>query len=346
MNKQTIDEAINGKQILVTGGTGSFGHEIVQELTRYSPSLIRIFSRDEKKQYDMQQSFNDNRLHFTIGDVRDFRRVEECMQGIDLVFHAAALKQVPSCEFAPNEAVLTNINGAENIRNAALKCGVNTVIAISTDKAVKPVNVMGMSKAIQERIFLQPTRMESQTKFVCVRYGNVLGSRGSVVPLFKRIICDGNPLPITHPNMTRFQLTLNQAVQLVLQAASVGKDGELWVRKMSSAKITSIGQVLAKGLIGSENYPQVITGMRPGEKMHEILVSEEEMWRTEEREDYFIIPNWSKPINASLKSIEKKFKTYASNSVYMMNDEEIYELLKSNGWFDRSQQISVPLHKV
>ena len=200
MNEQNVADALRGKKILVTGGTGSFGHQIVKELLRHEPESIQIYSRDEKKQYDMAMSYRGRKkLKFNIGDVRDLERTRESMRGIDIVFNAAALKQVPNCEYAPFEAVKTNIIGANNVRLAAIEAGVQTVVSISTDKAVKPVNVMGMTKAIQERIMLDPTYSGGQTKFLCVRYGNVLGSRGSVVPLFFDYIQKG--LPATdHPS--------------------------------------------------------------------------------------------------------------------------------------------------
>ena len=333
MDKSRIAEAVKGKKILVTGGTGSFGLEIVNELRNYDPTMIRILSRDEKKQYDMQMTLNDERLHFMIGDVRDYARSREAMRGMDIVYHAAALKQVPNCEYSPGEAVKTNIHGAENVRRAAIEESVSTVVAISTDKAVKPVNVMGMSKAIQERIMLQPTPIDIPTRFVCVRYGNVLGSRGSVVPLFHRMISDGDVLPITHPDMTRFQLTLNQSVQLVFWATANGESGDLWVRKMPSAKITDIGRVLAEGITGNKTYPQKIVGARPGEKMHEVLVSEEEMWRATEMDEYFLVPSWAKSHRRDKGPKEGAFEEYASNGVRMMTDDELRALLDSDGWF-------------
>lgn len=333
MDKKEIADCLGGKRILVTGGTGSFGYEIVRELLPYSPEAVYIFSRDEKKQWDMQQEYADTSgvLRFILGDVRDYERTREAFRGIDVVFHAAALKQVPNCEFAPYEAVRTNVTGAENVRRAAIEQGVETVVAISTDKAVKPVNVMGMSKAIQERIMLHPVNGESGTRFVCVRYGNVLGSRGSVVPLFCDFVMNGKPIPITHPDMTRFQLTLPEAVQLVLWAAVKGESGDLWVRKMPSARICDLARVLAFGLTGRQDYPQQILGTRPGEKMHEVLVSEEEMWRATEMEEYFQIPSWA-------KSLEKPgltqgpFPEYASNDVHLLDDDELLDLLRLDGW--------------
>ncbi len=333
MDRNNVTEFLGGRKILVTGGTGSFGKQIVRELLPHGPAAICIMSRDEKKQYDMQQEYADcaGSLKFVLGDIRDLERTREACRGIDVVFHAAALKQVPNCEFAPYEAVRTNIEGAENVRRAAIEHGVDTVVAISTDKAVKPVNVMGMSKALQERIMLHPVNGESGTRFVCVRYGNVLGSRGSVVPLFCENILNGRPLPITHPGMTRFQLTLPQAVQLVLLAAVKGESGDLWVRKMPSATVGDLARVLAYGLTGKQSYQQQILGTRPGEKMHEVLVSEEEMWRATELEDHFLIPSWAK--SADKHGInEGPISEYASNNVHLLNDTELLDLLRLDGW--------------
>ncbi|MBI5017693.1 MAG: polysaccharide biosynthesis protein [Deltaproteobacteria bacterium] len=330
--RDKISTALEGKHMLVTGGTGSFGHAIVKELARFQPASISIFSRDEKKQYEMQHEFSHEcRLRFFLGDVRDFERTREVMRGIDIVFHAAALKQVPNCEFAPFEAVRTNIVGAENLRRAAVEAGVKTVIAISTDKAVKPVNVMGMSKAIQERIMLNPTNESESTKFVCVRYGNVMGSRGSVVPLFCDYILKGEALPITHPDMTRFQLTLQEAVHLVLWATVRGESGDLWVRKMPATTIRTLGRVLAYGMTGNEEYPERIVGTRPGEKMHEVLVSEEEMWRATELEDHFLIPSWAKSQDTP-GITEGAFKEYSSEDVHQLSEGELLEMLMADGW--------------
>jgi len=333
MNKQDVADALRGKNILVTGGTGSFGHQIVRDLLAFNPACIYIYSRDEKKQYDMAMSYRHcKNLRFNIGDVRNLERTRDAMRGIDIVFNAAALKQVPNCEYAPFEAVETNIVGANNVRRAAIEAGVQTVMSISTDKAVKPVNVMGMTKAIQERIMLDPTYSGGNTKFVCVRYGNVLGSRGSVVPLFFDYIQKGLPLPITHPEMTRFQLTLKEAVQLVLWVTVKGESGDLWVQKMPAARIPELGQALAYGLTGKKDYPLTIIGMRPGEKMHEVLVSEEEMWRATELEKHYLIPSW-------VKSQDKEgtenvnVSEYSSAVTHQLTQEEIYTMLESDGWF-------------
>jgi UDP-glucose 4-epimerase len=332
-SREEVLEVIGDKRIVVTGGTGSFGNQIISELLPYGPELITVVSRDEKKQYDMGRQFEENAsVRFVLGDVRDLERMREVLQGANLVYHAAALKQVPHCEFNPIEAVSTNVLGAENVRRAAIEAGVECVVAISTDKAVKPVNVMGMSKAIQERLMLLPSATNQNTRFVCVRYGNVLGSRGSVVPVFLQYIHAGTPIPITHPDMTRFQLTLREAVQLVVLATVRGKTGELWVRKMPAAKIADMGKTLALGVTGNRNYPSRIVGARPGEKMHEVLVSEEEMWRASSYEDHFCIPSWADEMPEPGPR-SGPFPEYASNGVHQLTEEELYIMLESDGWF-------------
>jgi UDP-N-acetylglucosamine 4,6-dehydratase len=333
MNNLEIAETIRGKNILITGGTGSFGHQIAKDLLRLNPAQIHIYSRDEKKQYDMAMSYRQHKnMVFNIGDVRDLERTREAMRGIDIVFNAAALKQVPSCEYAPIEAVETNIIGANNVRRAAIEAGVGTVVTISTDKAVKPVNVMGMTKAIQERVMLDPTYSSGKTRFLCVRYGNVLGSRGSVVPLFFDCIQKKVPLPITHMEMTRFQLTLREAVQLVLWATIKGESGDLWVQKMPAARISELGQALAYGLTGKTEYPVTLIGLRPGEKMHEVLVSEEEMWRATELENHFVIPSWAR---SQSKEAPKngEVREYSSAGVHRLSVEDLLKMFDADGWF-------------
>lgn len=325
-------EMLSGKRVVVTGGTGSFGQRIVRALLAHSLREIVVFSRDEKKQWDLRQSLSDPRVTFSLGDVRDALRLREVVEGADIVFHAAALKQVPACEFAPHEAVLTNVIGAENLRRAALHAKVPLVVAVSTDKAVKPVNAMGMTKALQEKILLRPRSDGDATRFICVRYGNVLGSRGSVVPLFHRLIRDGQPLGITHPDMTRFQLLLGDAVELVLTAAAHGKHGEVWVRKMPAARVKDIARVLAKQLTGNDGYAIVDMGLRPGEKMHEVLVSEEEMWRAEERDEFFVIrPGYLAGGNPG--PTPKVLDEYSSLNAKRLGDDELVEMLAADGWF-------------
>lgn len=329
-----MKSSVEGKRIMVTGGTGSFGHQIIQRLFEFNPEKIIVFSRDEKKQYDMQIRYQNRKdLQFVLGDVRDPQRMLEATRGVQVIYHAAALKQVPNCEWAPYEAVRTNVEGAENVRRSAIANRVETVVGISTDKAVKPVNVMGMSKALQERILLHPDNGDEGTRFICVRYGNVLGSRGSVVPLFCDYIRENRPIPITHPEMTRFQLTLPQAVDLVFWATAHGESGDLWVRKMPSARVVDLGRILAQGMTGRVDYPQTILGTRPGEKFHEVLVSEEEMWRAKEMENHFLIPSWAKSqSHPGIK--EGKIEEYSSGIVEMLTDEALMEMLIADGWVD------------
>lgn len=334
LDEKEIKSVIAGKKILVTGGTGSFGHEILRELIKYNPASITVFSRDEKKQHDLRLLYAQyKQIGFMIGDVRDYARVREAMRGQQIVFHAAALKQVPACENAPFEAVLTNIYGAENVRRAAIEANVETVVSVSTDKAVKPVNVMGMSKAIQERIMQQP--LDCQTKFICVRYGNVLGSRGSIVPLFVERVMAGLPIPITHPEMTRFQLSLSEAVKLVFWATVRGTSGDMWVKKMPSINIVDLGKHLAYGLTGNEDYPSTIIGTRPGEKLHEVLVSEEEMWRAVEYPSHFLIPSWREAFDVDA-SKSPNLSEYSSASVDFLDREKSLTMLRDDGWIAAS----------
>mgnify|MGYP001500605097 CR=1 FL=1 len=295
---------LTNKTLLITGGTGSLGKVLTRRLLSGemgTPKKIIIFSRDEAKQHEMRISFLNQKsptdeviynnfrrvLEFRIGDVRDFHSVSSALQEVDVVFNAAALKQVPSCEYFPYEAVKTNITGPENIVRAIreLKLPVNTVVGISTDKACKPVNVMGMTKAIQERVFIQANMECPDTRFICVRYGNVLASRGSVIPLFHEQILAGGPVTITTKDMTRFLLSLDQAVDTIFAALKNAQRGETFIPRVPSAKVTDI----AKILIGKRPVKTIITGIRPGEKLHEILISEEEAHRSTERGNYYVI---------------------------------------------------------
>jgi UDP-glucose 4-epimerase len=286
-------EAIQDKRYLVTGGTGSFGNFIVRRLLDAGAKEVRVLSRDEKKQYDMKVFYGGRTdLSFVIGDIRNFSVVDEAMSGIDVVLQAAALKQVPTCEYHPMEAVRTNVLGVENVINAALKHRVSTFVTISTDKAAKPVNVMGMTKAIQERIVLRAnlSSLNHGTRFTCVRYGNVLRSRGSVVPFFRRKLHLGQRLTVTDERMTRFLLTLNDAIDLVLYAADNTQGGETYVRKAPSARIVDIAAVLAAEAGVDLEYD--VIGTLPGEKFDEILVSEEEIVRVSDAGDYFVVHPW------------------------------------------------------
>ncbi len=296
--------SLDGKRVLVTGGTGSLGQTLVRRLLSGEaglPASITVFSRDEAKQHYMRLDFMARKtatddviykaageiLDFHIGDVRDYPAILSAMRNADVVFHAAALKQVPSCEYYPYEAVLTNIVGAQNVVRAIKEHDllIETVVGVSTDKACKPINVMGMTKALQERVLIEANRHCRQTRIMCVRYGNVIASRGSIVPLFVEQIRNGKTLTVTLPEMTRFLLSLDRAVDTVFAAVSEGRAGETYVPKVASANITDV----AKALMGERELPIEYTGIRPGEKIHEIMVSEEECFRTIERSDHYVI---------------------------------------------------------
>ncbi len=324
-----VEGYFRGKNILVTGGTGSFGHQIVSRLMHMNPRKIVVFSRDEKKQYDMQNEFDDELMDFVIGDVRDYCAIYGAMKKMNVVYHAAALKQVPNCEFHPLEAVKTNVLGAENVRRAAIENGVDVVVSISTDKAVKPINVMGMTKAIQERIMLSPRERGNNTKFVCVRYGNVIGSRGSVIPFFKERLEKGKFLPVTDYEMTRFLLTLDQAIDLVFQATREGESGQIFVRKMPACKIIDLARTMAKNITGRKDYPIREVGIRPGEKIHEVLVSEEEMHRVVETETHYVIYPHGRLKRPKLL---RNLREYTSNNTEMLDEKGIVSLLKAEGW--------------
>ncbi len=326
---------INDQNILITGGTGSFGHQMIKELMRYKPRIIRIFSRDEDKQHIMRQEFSDDpilkKMQFVIGDVRDYDRLYTVTKDIDIIFHAAALKQVPAVESHPFEAVKTNIIGAYNVVKAAVARDVSKVVAISTDKAVKPVNAMGMTKALQEKIVLSDDLSKDDTIFSCVRYGNVLGSRGSITPLWNAKIAKNEPLPITHPEMTRFMLTLSQAIDLVFYTLKNAKGGEIFVKKAPAAKIVDLAKAYAELKTNHSNYPLKYIGIRAGEKIDEILVSEEEMRRVEERKDHFVIKHEQEFDTHSLKK-SVKIKEYGSATVKHLNKNELIELMKKLKW--------------
>jgi UDP-glucose 4-epimerase len=279
----------DGKKILVTGGTGSFGNSFIENLVRnYNPGEIIIFSRDEKKQHDMRLSFDNPKLKFIIGDVRDRESIFHAMEGVNYVFHAAALKQVPSCEFFPMEAVKTNVLGANNVFNAADYYNVEKVVILSTDKAVYPINSMGISKALMEKLMIAKARTtKSKTVFCGVRYGNVMYSRGSVIPLFVNQIKNNKSLTITNPNMTRFLLPLSIAVELVIYALNKGNNGDIFIRKSPASNITDLAQACLN--IFNSKQKIVNIGIREGEKMHETLVTQEELFKSEEFKDYYRI---------------------------------------------------------
>jgi UDP-glucose 4-epimerase len=323
---------LEGKRILVTGGTGSLGQTLVRRLLRGEmgkPSRVTVFSRDEAKQHYMRLDFmhrktatddviyenSQDLLNFRIGDVRDYSAILSALRECDVVFHAAALKQVPSCEYFPYEAVLTNIVGAQNVARAIRENNlpIKKVIGISTDKACKPINVMGMTKALQERVLIEANRDCPDTNFMCVRYGNVIASRGSIVPLFVEQVRKNQTLTVTLEEMTRFLLSLDKAVDTVFAAIDNGMRGETYVPQVSSAKMIDV----AKALMGKKKLPIVFTGIRPGEKVHEIMVSEEECFRTIERGEYYVIL----PVLPELRQ-EKDFSP-ALNSEYSSKDKNI-----------------------
>jgi UDP-N-acetylglucosamine 4,6-dehydratase len=326
---------LNQKNILITGGTGSFGHQMILELMQYKPKLIRILSRDEDKQHELKQELLDNpildKIQFMIGDVRDYERVHSVTKNINIVFHAAALKQVPSVEAHPYEAVKTNIVGAYNVVRASVAQQVKNVVAISTDKAVKPVNAMGMTKALQEKLILSDEITKNKTIFCCVRYGNVLGSRGSVIPLWDKRLEKNKPLPITHPEMTRFTLTLSQAIDLVFYSLKHSKGGEIFVKKAPATKMVNLARAYAELKTGEKNYPLEYIGIRAGEKIHEVLVSEEEMRHAVEKKDHYII-NREAVIDKKFNKKSTKFEEYDSENTTHLDIEELKILMKKLKW--------------
>jgi UDP-N-acetylglucosamine 4,6-dehydratase/5-epimerase len=278
-----------GKKLLITGGTGSFGNAVLRRFLDSGLDEIRIFSRDEKKQDDMRKKYNNSRLKFYIGDVRDYQSVINAVRGCDYIYHAAALKQVPSCEFHPLEAVKTNVIGTENVLEAAINCGVKRVVCLSTDKAVYPINAMGISKAMMEKVIVAKSRGSDSTVICTTRYGNVMASRGSVIPLFVDQIRMGQPITITDPNMTRFMMTLNDAVDLVLYAFDHGNSGDIFVQKAPATTIDILARALTQLMDAPEHKINVI-GTRHGEKLYEALLSREEMAAAQDRGGYYRIP--------------------------------------------------------
>ncbi|WP_108943658.1 polysaccharide biosynthesis protein [Morganella morganii] len=288
------------KVLLITGGTGSFGNAVLDRFLETDIKEIRIFSRDEKKQDDMRKKYNSNKLMFYIGDVRDYQSILNASRGVDYIYHAAALKQVPSCEFHPMEAVKTNVLGTENVLEAAIQNEVRRVVCLSTDKAVYPINAMGISKAMMEKVIVAKSRNVTSDKTVisATRYGNVMASRGSVIPLFLRQIINEQPITITDPNMTRFMMTLSDAVDLVLYAFKYGTNGDIFVQKAPAATINTLVQALLK-IVDKPNHPVNIIGTRHGEKLYEALCSREEMFVAEDQGGYYRIPSDNRDLNYS-----------------------------------------------
>ena len=322
---------ISGKCVLVTGGTGSFGQFIVRRLLDLNVKEIRVLSRDEKKHYDMRNHYGkDPRIRFITGDIRDERRVRDSMHGCNVVFQAAALKHVYNCEEHPFEAVQTNVTGTQNVIAVALDMGVERFVTVSTDKAVKPVNVMGMTKAIQERLVIAANRAprNNGTIACCVRYGNVMSSRGSAIPFFRELVAHRKPITITHPEMTRFLLTLNDAIDLVIYAVENMQGGETYIKKAPAVKILDLARVIAAQ--GNAPFDPVTIGMLPGEKLHEILISEEELPRASDLGSYYVVqPTWSQ-----CKCQGRVEREYSSAENLVNTDSEITELLaKSDAEF-------------
>jgi len=319
-----MGNCLSGKTILITGGTGSFGHQMTEELLRFNVKELRIFSRGEDLQHKMALEYPDKRLNFIIGDVRDYRRVLESTRNVDIIFNAAALKQVPDCEYHPLEAVKTNIWGAYQVKEAAITNGVSKVITISTDKAVKPINAMGLSKALQEKIMTADEVPVYTTKFLVIRYGNVIGSRGSVIPLFKERIQKKLPLYVTDFRMTRFLLTLKDATQLAFKALLEGKGKEIFILKRPACLMKDLAEVMANGKV------KVLEGeIRPGEKIHETLVQEDEMRRVVEEKEYYIIyPYGTKDV----PKLRTKLLEYTSENAHRLNKDGIHALLEKEGY--------------
>jgi FlaA1/EpsC-like NDP-sugar epimerase len=331
MEEKLIQQNIANKTILVTGGTGSFGSYLVEKLIAYRPKKLIVFSRDEQKQYELKKklaSFDQVMISFVIGDVRNINSLLDATRGVDIIYHTAAMKHVPICEENPIEAVYTNVLGAYNLREVAIRNSVKKVIAISTDKAVRSVNVMGMSKAIQERILL--AKNNSTTKFICVRFGNVVGSRGSVVPLFKELLAKGKPLPLTDVHMTRFLIDFDNAFELICTATVLGEGREIFVKKMPACKIQDLAEVMAKEIAHKSNYPMHTVGLREGEQTYETLISEEEVDRTKEEKSFYVIYPYG---TIGIKQPVKKISEYRTDLVqsYMSRDE-IQKLLRKEGW--------------
>ena len=320
--------------LMITGGTGSFGNAVLERFLSTDVREIRIFSRDEEKQEDMRIALNDDKLKFYIGDVRDYDSIHQAMKGVDYVFHAAALKQVPSCEFYPMEAVRTNILGAENVMSAAIANDVRRVVVLSTDKAVYPINAMGLSKAMMEKLMLAKARMQNNggTILCATRYGNVVGSRGSVIPLFISQIRAGAPLTVTDPNMTRFLMSLDDSVDLVLHAYAHGEQGDIFVQKAPASTLGDLADALNN--VFASDCPVRIIGTRHGEKLYETLVSREEMARAEDMGRYYRIPSDNRDLNYNMYFTDGELKIsqiddYTSHNTERLDTAGVKALLKT-----------------
>ena len=322
----------NNKTLLITGGTGSFGNAVLRRFLKTDIAEIRIFSRDELKQDDMRKRYNDEKIKFYLGDVRDVNSLDDAIKGVDYIFHAAALKQVPSCEFYPMQAVSTNVIGTENVLNTAIKYGVKKVIVLSTDKAVYPINAMGISKAMMEKVSVAKSRNlnDNETIICCTRYGNVMASRGSVIPLFIKQIKDGKAITITDPKMTRFMMSLDEAVDLVKFAFNNGKNGDIFVQKSPATTI----ELLAKALTNVLNKPKhaiKIIGTKHGEKLYETLLTREEMVNAVDMDKYYKIPSDTRDLNYSKYFEDGEVITeaddYNSHNTYRLNLNELEKMV-------------------
>jgi len=320
------------KILMITGGTGSFGQTVLKRFLSTEVREIRIFSRDEKKQEEIRIAFTDPKLKFWIGDIREYDSIYQALKGVDYVFHAAALKQVPSCEFYPLEALRTNVLGSENVMKAAIARGVSRVVMLSTDKAVYPINAMGISKAMMEKVMVAKARMQGaeETVLCATRYGNVMASRGSVIPLFVSQLRENKPITLTDPNMTRFLMSLEDSVDLVLYAFKHGRQGDILVQKAPAATVGDLAQAL-KEMFGKSN-PTLVIGTRHGEKLYESLLSREEMARSEDLGHYYRIPADNRDLNYAQYFTEgeervSRERSYTSHNTERLDVEEIKQLL-------------------
>ncbi|MCW8895351.1 polysaccharide biosynthesis protein [Sulfurimonas sp.] len=322
------------KILLITGGTGSFGNAVLRNFLNTDIKEIRIFSRDELKQDDMRKKYNNDKLKFYIGDVRDINSLEDALVGVDFIFHAAALKQVPSCEFYPMQAVQTNVVGTENVLNIAIKCKVKKIIVLSTDKAVYPINAMGISKAMMEKVAVAKSRNlnDSETTICCTRYGNVMASRGSVIPLFIEQIKNNQEITITDPNMTRFMMSLDDAVDLVMFAFKNGKNGDIFVQKSPAATIELLANTL-KNMLNKEEQVIKVIGTRHGEKLYETLLTREEMVHAVDMDEYYRIPADIRDLNYGKYFEEGEVITetsdYHSHNTHQLDEGEMKQMLLS-----------------
>lgn len=321
------------KTLLITGGTGSFGNAVIRRFLKTDIKEIRIFSRDEKKQDDMRKKYNSPKLKFYIGDVRDYNSILDALKGVDYIFHAAALKQVPSCEFYPMQAVRTNVIGTDNVLTAAISSGVKKVICLSTDKAAYPINAMGMSKAMMEKVAIAKGRgLKEEETIICVtRYGNVMASRGSVIPLFIDQIRNNKSITVTNPNMTRFMMSLDEAVKLVFFAFENGHSGDLFVQKSPASTVGNLANTI-KNMMGKPDHEIKIIGTRHGEKLYEVLMTREESAKSIDMGNYFRIPADNRDLNYSKyfeegEEIITDAEEYHSHNTYRLNEEEMKELL-------------------